>query len=325
MQPEPDQNAGRRGRPRQRDRQARPRARRRASTQRSRSVDRHPWCDRDHAVSALLPCSTARRARRRPGSTCPARRARAGSAITSASRCSFSASCERSASGCHRCSTPVAKAPSLRRTPACSSRTSRSESSLPQPLKLASKPSTRSRSARQTARLQERAPSQACGRSLAQRPERQAQHRREAIEPAAEPLPEPVARCPSVRVRAAAPAPPRSSLRQQRAIAGDEPAGLGEPSMGGDEIRPRQAVAVEEHDIVAARCADRAIADFAGAKAAMLVPDMRRAARRAAASIARPAPRSPGPSRRRRPAPRSRGPSGRASERSTASSASSRL
>ena len=50
--------------------------------------------------------------------------------------------------------------PSLRRTPAVSSRTRRSESSLPQPLNAASKPSTRSRSARQIARLQERAPCQ---------------------------------------------------------------------------------------------------------------------------------------------------------------------
>ncbi len=45
--------------------------------------------------------------------------------------------------------------------------------------------------------------------------------------------------------------------------------------MGRDEIGPRQAVAVEEHDIIAARRADRPIADFAGAEAAMLVPHMR--------------------------------------------------
>ena len=44
--------------------------------------------------------------------------------------------------------------------------------------------------------------------------------------------------------------------------------------MGGDKIGPRQAIAVEKHEVVAARFTDRAIADFAGAKAAMLVPDM---------------------------------------------------
>ena len=63
-------------------------------------------------------------------------------------------------------------------------------------------------------------------------------------------------------------------FRQQRAIAGDEPAGLGKPSVDADEIRPRQAVAVEKYDVIAVGYADRAIADFAGAKAAMLVPDM---------------------------------------------------
>ena len=65
-------------------------------------------------------------------------------------------------------------------------------------------------------------------------------------------------------------------LSQQSPIAGDEPAGFGEPPMGRDEIRPREAVAVEEHDIFAARRADRPIADFAGAEAAMLMPHMRK-------------------------------------------------
>ena len=44
--------------------------------------------------------------------------------------------------------------------------------------------------------------------------------------------------------------------------------------MGGDEIRPRDAIAVEENDIVAARGENRAVADFGGAEAAVLVPDM---------------------------------------------------
>jgi hypothetical protein len=45
--------------------------------------------------------------------------------------------------------------------------------------------------------------------------------------------------------------------------------------MGRDEIRPREAVAVEEHDIIASRRADRSVADFASAEVAMLVPHMR--------------------------------------------------
>ena len=45
------------------------------------------------------------------------------SRITASSRASLSARPQRSDGGCHRCSTPVANAPSFRRTPACSSRT----------------------------------------------------------------------------------------------------------------------------------------------------------------------------------------------------------
>ena len=45
--------------------------------------------------------------------------------------------------------------------------------------------------------------------------------------------------------------------------------------MGGDKIRPHDAISVQENDITAARGQDRAIADFGGAKAAVLVPDMR--------------------------------------------------
>ena len=45
-------------------------------------------------------------------------------------------------------------------------------------------------------------------------------------------------------------------------------------AMSGDEIGPGEAIAVEKYDVHTARCADRAIADFAGAKSAMLMPDM---------------------------------------------------
>jgi hypothetical protein len=64
------------------------------------------------------------------------------------------------------------------------------------------------------------------------------------------------------------------SLRQQRAISGDEPAGLGEPAVVADKIRPCQAIAIEKYDVVTVRCAERTIANFARAKAAMFVPNM---------------------------------------------------
>ena len=49
---------------------------------------------------------------------------------------------------------------------------------------------------------------------------------------------------------------------------------LGQPAMGGDEIRPRDAVAVEENAVAAARGEDGAVADLGGAEAAILVPDV---------------------------------------------------
>ena len=41
-----------------------------------------------------------------------------------------------------------------------------------------------------------------------------------------------------------------------------------------DEVGPRDAVAVEEDAVVAAAGEDGAVADFGGAKAAILLPDM---------------------------------------------------
>src|SRR6516164_1258305 len=58
--------------------------------------------------------------------------------IVSCSRLRLVASWARSFHGCHRWITPVANRPSLRRTPARSRRTTRSESSKPQPTKALS-------------------------------------------------------------------------------------------------------------------------------------------------------------------------------------------
>ena len=160
----------------------------------------------------------------------------------------------------------------------------------------------------------------------AQRPERQMQQRRQPVDAAAQAFAP--ANAPKLQLSGVSFS--RSTLRrqfrrQQNAVAGDEAARFGQTAMRGDEIRPRDAVAVEEDAVGAARGEDRAVADLGGAEAAVLVPDVIEAA----ADLAFPgfdqSPRSP-----------AREPSSatitsksaslcRASERSTASSASSRL
>ena len=57
-------------------------------------------------------------------------------------------------------------------------------------------------------------------------------------------------------------------LRQQHAVAADETARLRERAMRRDEIRPRNAIAVEKDAIGAGARRDRAIADFGEPKAA---------------------------------------------------------
>ena len=50
--------------------------------------------------------------------------------------------------------------------------------------------------------------------------------------------------------------------RQQYAVAADEEALFGKPAMSRDEVRPRDAVAVEEDKIVPAARHERTISDF---------------------------------------------------------------
>ena len=113
--------------------------------------------------------------------------------------------------------------------------------------------------------------------------------------------------------------------RQQDAGAGDEPAGLGETAMRGDEVTPRNAVAVEKDDVGAGTGADAAVADLGEAKAAVLVPDMLdrddlpcRPSRAPRAAVAGPEPSSATTISKLRS-------DWRDSARSTTSSASSRL
>ena len=104
------------------------------------------------------------------------------------------------------------------------------------------------------------------------------QQRRQAIDAAARTLRQPIRKTPALRRELFAQHFRRQFGREQDAVAGDEPAALGETAMGGDEIRPRDAIAVEENDIVAARGENGAVADFGGAEAAVLVPDVLEAA-----------------------------------------------
>ncbi len=62
--------------------------------------------------------------------------------------------------------------------------------------------------------------------------------------------------------------------REQDAIARHERTALCKSPVHRDEIRPRDAVAVEENTIAAARGQDRAVANLGGAKALVGMPDM---------------------------------------------------
>ena len=62
--------------------------------------------------------------------------------------------------------------------------------------------------------------------------------------------------------------------REQHAVAGHEPGALGQPAVSGDEVCTRDAIAVQEYAIGAAARQDAAVADLAGAKSAVLMPDV---------------------------------------------------
>ena len=148
--------------------------------------------------------------------------------ITRASRCSLSASWRAIRVRVPEMQHAGRAAPSLRRTPGMQQPHQQIGIFLAPAAKAASKPSTRSRSARQTARLQERAPSQVCGRIFRNGPSGRRSTGASRLRP-------PLSRCP---IQSAVPHRSASSVsaqhlfgqrtRQQRAIAGDEPAALGE-------------------------------------------------------------------------------------------------
>ena len=63
-------------------------------------------------------------------------------------------------------------------------------------------------------------------------------------------------------------------FRQEYAVARDHPAALGQPAVLRDVVGPRNAVAVEEQQVVARRPFGGAIACCTGAKAAVFLPDV---------------------------------------------------
>src|SRR5712691_4616217 len=102
----------------------------------------------------------------------------------------------------------------------------------------------------------------ALGTELAQAVEPQIEQRREAIDVAARALGDPVGKTPMLGLEPFDQDALGQLARQQDAVAGDEPAGLGETAMGGHEVAPRDAVAVEKDAIAAGAGTDRAVADL---------------------------------------------------------------
>src|SRR5262245_26980215 len=109
---------------------------------------------------------------------------------------------------------------------------------------------------------------------LAQRSERQSQQCRQPIDSAAQAVPAPAPRAPRLRSQLLAQHGIGKGRREQYAVSGDEPSGLGELAMCGDEIGCRDAVAVKEDAVIPAASENGAVADFRGAKAAVPLPDM---------------------------------------------------
>ena len=226
---------------------------------------------------------------------------------------------------CQRWNTGAAKRALLCSTSAWSKRITRSESSSPQPEYDSSRPLTSSRSARHAERLQVFTPSHAARCAC--------ESRRRAIAPAAS------RRFDFAATRARTHSADDHSCsgrcsastrcgklrRQQHAIAGEKPAGLGETAMLMHERARRNAIAVGEDDVVGVGARQRVVANRRGAKAVVLLPHVRDRERRARVRSARRQRRSRRSSRRPRRSARNRDPTAPCSPRSTACSASGRL
>src|SRR5690242_15147237 len=109
---------------------------------------------------------------------------------------------------------------------------------------------------------------------LAQRAQWQMHRRQQTIDAAAQALARESAERPGVRCEPVRQNGRGQFARQQNAIADHEPARLIKPPVGGNKIRPGQAIAVEENAQRALARPNAAIANLAAAKAAVFVTDM---------------------------------------------------
>ena len=165
------------------------------------------------------------------------------------------------------------------------SRTNTSESSRPQPAKSQSKPSMATRSARQTPILAPRPPRHARARNFRNGPSGKRKQRRQTIDLAAEPLPQPMPNVPPFRGQSLAQDAFRQLARQQDAIARHKPAAFGQHPMRRNEIWSHQAVAVEKDAIVAGGSEDGAVANFGEPEAFVRMPHVHDAAADAAVPV----------------------------------------
>src|SRR5262245_15663054 len=103
---------------------------------------------------------------------------------------------------------------------------------------------------------------------------RQSDERQEAVAAAPQPCLKPAAGGEALHGHGTIEDLVRKTLAQQDSIAGDEPAALSQGPVIGDEGSPRDAVAIGEQQILAARGCDCPVAERCGAKAAGFLPEL---------------------------------------------------
>ena len=111
-------------------------------------------------------------------------------------------------------------------------------------------------------------------RELAKPPQGQPQHSPQTVDTSAQAMPEPLGATPHFGPLASAEHGGCELGREQRPVAGDEPAGFRQSAMDQKEVARRDAVAVQEDTVIAATREDGAIARLGGAKSPIVLPDM---------------------------------------------------
>src|SRR5262249_37787838 len=116
------------------------------------------------------------------------------------------------------------------------------------------------------------------GAPPSQRPERQRDQRRQALDAAGAALAPPIGEGPGFGFELFLQYPLSQPARQQEPVAGHEPSGTSEGAVCRDVIASRDAVALEEDAVTALRRQDGAVADFGEAEAVVGMPDVAEAA-----------------------------------------------